>query len=173
MSPLTNRLTVNPLEIIRAFSIFSIIFLYQVMQSSDIESEATASVHADARSWRPLEGTDSQIVQVGYDVEFNMTSLSGKIAAIHEDDDIGTYAYGFSLAPVVTTDISLWNSNESLSREEIDFNMLGPGVLSNKTDKIVKNGLCVGTMRHVSGRNAYDAGNHDFYLDKICTEIRP
>lgn len=164
----------NPLEIIRAFSIFSIIFLYQVMQSSDIESEATASVHADARSWRPLEGTDSQIVQVGYDVEFNMTSLSGKIAAIHEDDDIGTYAYGFSLAPAVTTDNTLSNSNESLSREEIDFNMLGPGVLSiNPTDKIVKNGLCVGTMHHVSGRNAYNAGNHDYYLDKICTEIRP
>ncbi len=171
-------LTVNSFKIIRAFSLFAIIFLYQVMQSCEIESEPSVKefINVDERLWTYFEEFEAQAAQRGYAIDLNQRNLTGEIAAIHDGDVIGTCSYGFRRPNAVTIDNNFWNRNGLLGREEVVFHELGHCVLGrDHTERVVNSGFCASIMRSGTGscRSAYNVANRDFYLDELFQESRP
>lgn len=168
----------NSYKIIRLFSLFSVVFLYQVMQSCEIESEPTIKEfsNVDQRLWTYFQNFETEAEKRGYTIDLNTMNVTGEISGIHDGNVIGTCSYGFRRPNAVTIDDAFWNRNGLLSREEVVFHELGHCILErDHTERTTNNGFCSSIMRSGTGscRTVYNLTNRSYYLDELFTETTP
>jgi len=169
------------MKMIRLFSLFYVLFMYQVIQSCQKEPLASTPIfkeflNVDQRLWSHFEEFEKAAFERGYRIDLNQFNLTGSLENIDDRGVIGTCSYGYRSPRDVVIDFPYWKNVSHMAREEVVFHELGHCILSRPhTEARTNNGYCASIMRSGTGncRLPYTSQNREYYLDELFKSTGP